>query len=110
MFLCVLGISSEILSGAGPARSSLGGPLGSFPSRVGAHGGPSGGPQVGGEVGEALEDLLQDMNIKFASLSSSILGKLDDMALKLDGLERQLTALLAEEEGGPLPGGPSEKL
>ncbi|KAL8272209.1 hypothetical protein Esti_003874 [Eimeria stiedai] len=90
---------------------ALGAPLGGFASRgPPPASGPQGAPGAGGgPLGDALEELLRDMDAKFSSLSSSILGKLDAMALKLDGLEQQLTSLLAEEQGGgplgaPLPG------
>ena len=94
-------VFSEVFPSA-PSRSALGGALGTFPPRGvpgGSIGGPLEPPSAGSEMGEALQELLQDMNVKFASLSSSILGKLDDMSQKLDALERQLTGLLAEEEG-----------
>lgn len=88
----------EAFPAAVPSHIFRGAPLGQLPSRSSPAVGPLGGPQGSGEMGEALQELLQDMNMKFSSLSSSILGKLDDMALKLDGLERQLGALLAEEQ------------
>ncbi|OEH78198.1 heat shock factor-binding protein 1 [Cyclospora cayetanensis] len=90
----------EVLSNGGAGIPAFaGGPVGSLPPRVASSGAPVAGAQGAGELSEALQELLQDMNAKFASLSSSILGKLDDMACKLDGLERQLTTMLAEEEG-----------
>lgn len=61
------------------------------------------GPQPGvatsrGEMAEGLENLLQEMNAKFATLSSSIFGKLDDVAAKLDSLEQQLESVIAQEQ------------
>ncbi|KAL8454623.1 hypothetical protein Emed_000344 [Eimeria media] len=95
----------EVYSDMG-GRGVLGAPMGSSASR-GPPSGPAGVPGSGGApLGEALEDLLREMNLKFSALGSSILGRLDAMASKLDGLEQQLTSLLAEEEGGAALGGP----
>ncbi|KJZ74240.1 hypothetical protein HIM_06471 [Hirsutella minnesotensis 3608] len=52
------------------------------------------------EVTAAVEELLNSLSNKFASISSEIFAKMDEMSRRLDNLEAALKESKAPKEGG----------
>ncbi|KAF4585775.1 heat shock factor binding protein 1 domain-containing protein [Ophiocordyceps camponoti-floridani] len=52
------------------------------------------------DVGAAVEELLNSLSSKFATISSEMFAKMDEMSRRLDNLEAALRQQKASKEGG----------